>query len=302
MIGKGHESDRAFYLEAWGGKGSFTYDRIVRGTLYIKTVTLSILGGIQPGPLTTYLRHALSGGQGDDGLLQRFQLMVYPDISPQWRNVDHYPDTKHKNQAVEIFRKLHCLDASQIGAAIPEETTELPYLRFDEDAQELFDSWRADLEKELRSGSIEHPALEAHQSKYRSLMPSLALLFHLIDRIDGQTQTASVTLDSAAKATAWCSYLLEHAKRVYGMASNAAATQARLLIEKIKSGALKDKFTARDVYRNQWAGLTSASETAEPLSMLEDFCWIRSVTVKSGTSGGRPTVHYIVNPKVKNGR
>jgi hypothetical protein len=298
----GHESDRAFYLEAWGGKGSFTYDRIGRGTLYIKTVTLSILGGIQPGPLTIYLRHALSGGQGDDGLLQRFQLMVYPDISPQWRNVDHYPNSKDKNQAFEIFRKLHILDALQIGAAIPEETTDIPYLRFDEEAQEFFISWREDLEKELRSGSIEHPALEAHQAKYRSLMPSLALLFHLIDRVDGQTQAASVSLDSAAKAAAWCSYLLEHAKRIYGMASNASATQARLIIEKIKSGALKDKFSARDVYRNQWTGLTSASETAEPLTLLEDFGWIRSATEKSGTSGGRPKVYYIVNPKVKDGR
>jgi putative DNA primase/helicase len=299
---EGHESDRAFYLEAWNGKSGFTYDRIGRGTLHIKRVTLSVLGGIQPGPLASYLRHALSGGQGDDGLLQRFQLMVYPDISPDWRNVDHYPDTKDKNKAFEIFRKLGCIDAAQLGAAIPEEATEIAYLRFDEEAQELFDSWRADLEKDVRRERIEHPALEAHQSKYRSLMPSLALLFHLIDKVDGERETAAVSLDSAAKAAAWCTYLLEHAKRVYGMVANASANQARLLIEKIKSGALKDTFTARDVYRNQWAGLTTASETAEPLSLLEDFGWLRSVAVKSPPLGGRPTVHYIVNPKVKAGR
>jgi hypothetical protein len=191
------------------------------------------------------------------------------------------------------------LDVSRIGAAIPEETSEVPYLHFDEEAQELFDSWRADLEKELRSGGIEHPALEAHQSKYRSLMPSLALLFHLIDRVNGQIQTAAVSLDSAAKAAAWCSYLLEHAKRIYGMVSNASATQAKVIIEKIKSRALKDKFTARDIYRNQWAGLTTANETAEPLSLLEDFGWIRSVTVKSAPNGGRPSVHYLINPKMK---
>jgi putative DNA primase/helicase len=296
---EGHESDRAFYLEAWNGKGSFTYDRIGRGTLYIKRVTLSILGGIQPGPLSTYLRSALSGGQGDDGLLQRFQLMVYPDTSSDWKNVDHYPDTAYKNRAYEIFQNLDCLDVSQIGALLPEEANDLPYLRFAEDAQEFFDSWRADLEKDLRSNGKEHPALESHLSKYRSLMPSLALLFQLIDRVDGRTQIESVSLDSAAKAAAWCSYLLEHAKRIYGMASNAGATQARLIIEKIKSGSLKDKFTARDIYRNQWTGLTSASDTAEPLALLEDFGWIRSVSVKSTSSGGRPSVHYIINPKVK---
>jgi hypothetical protein len=219
--------------------------------------------------------------------------MVYPDISPKWENVDHYPNTAHKNQAFEIFRKLDCLDVSRIGATIPEETSEMPYLHFDEEAQELFDSWREDLEKELRSGSIEHPALEAHQLKYRSLMPSLALLFHLIDRVDGQAKTTAVSLDSAAKAAAWCTYLLEHAKRIYGMVSNASATQAKVIIEKIKSRVLKDKFTARDIYRNQWAGLATANETAEPLSLLEDFGWIRSVTVKSAPNGGRPSVHYL---------
>lgn len=295
---EGHESDRAFYLEAWAGEGSFTYDRIGRGTLHIKKVTLSVLGGIQPGPLATYLRSAVSGGQGDDGLLQRFQLMVYPDVSPDWRNVDHYPNTEDKNQAFQIFRKLDCLDAAQLGAAIPEEASEIPYLRFDEEAQELFDFWRADLEKDVRRERSEHPALEAHQSKYRSLMPSLALLFHLIDRVDGKTESAAVCLDSAEKSAAWCSYLFEHARRIYGMAANASSNQARQLIEKIKSGALKETFSARDVYRHQWAGLTSASETAEPLSLLEDFGWLRSVTIKSA-NGGRPTVHYIVNPKVK---
>src|SRR4029453_7681695 len=32
----GHESDRSFYLEAWNGTNSYTYDRIGRGTLPIK--------------------------------------------------------------------------------------------------------------------------------------------------------------------------------------------------------------------------------------------------------------------------
>ena len=86
------------------------------------------------------------------------------------------------------------------------------------------------------------------------------------------------------------------------MAPNAVTAQARMIIEKIKRGALKDKFTAREIYRKQWAGITSASEAVEPLALLEEYGWIRSVSVKSGTSGGRPTVHYLVNPKVKSGQ
>jgi len=61
---EGHENDRAFYLEAWNGSGSYTYDRIGRGTLHINAACVSILGGIQPGPVTDYLRAAVKGGAG----------------------------------------------------------------------------------------------------------------------------------------------------------------------------------------------------------------------------------------------
>jgi hypothetical protein len=44
----GHEAARAFYLEAWNGDGSHEVDRIGRGSLFVKAVCVSILGGIQP--------------------------------------------------------------------------------------------------------------------------------------------------------------------------------------------------------------------------------------------------------------
>ncbi len=293
---EGHEGDRSFYLEAWNGQGSFTYDRIVRGTLYIQTVTLSVLGGIQPGPLSAYLRATLLGGQGDDGLLQRFQLLVYPDVSQKWQNVDRTPNITSKNRAFEVFRKLDRLDAAEIGAFLPEESNAIPYLRFDEEAQQLFDSWREELETDLRSGRIEHPALEAHLSKYRSLMPSLALLFHLIDRVDTGTDLVGVSVEAAAKAAAWCSYLHEHAKRIYGLGINAAAHLAKALAEHIKQGDLPDPFTSRDVYRKHWTGLTSSKEVSDPLELLSDLGWIRPVVIQTG---GRSTTHYLINPKAK---
>ncbi len=52
----GREGDREFYLEAWNGTGSYTVDRIGRGTVHIPGLCVSILGGIQPGKLERYLR------------------------------------------------------------------------------------------------------------------------------------------------------------------------------------------------------------------------------------------------------
>ncbi len=44
------------------------------------------------------MRGAVAGGAAADGLMQRFQLAVYPDISRTWKNVDRWPDTNEKNR------------------------------------------------------------------------------------------------------------------------------------------------------------------------------------------------------------
>ena len=44
------------------GDGRFSYDRIGRGTIDIEAACVSILGGIQPGPLTAYMASMARGG------------------------------------------------------------------------------------------------------------------------------------------------------------------------------------------------------------------------------------------------
>jgi hypothetical protein len=140
----GHENDRAFYLEAWNGYGRYTYDRILRGTLDINSVCVSILGAITPGPLAAYLRETFKGVR-DDGLIQRFQVSVYPDPPPTWRNIDRYPNTPAKNRALGIFERLAGMVADASGGLVG--------LRFDEEAQDFSDVWRAELEAKLYLGS-----------------------------------------------------------------------------------------------------------------------------------------------------
>jgi len=45
------------------------------------------------------------------------------------------------------------------------EDTDIPFLRFDPEAQHLFSAWREGLEHEVRSGKLS-PAMEAHKAKY----------------------------------------------------------------------------------------------------------------------------------------
>ena len=47
------------------------------------------------------------GGRVDDGLLQRFQLAVWPDGAGPWRHVDRWPNAAARARAVEIFQRLN---------------------------------------------------------------------------------------------------------------------------------------------------------------------------------------------------
>lgn len=127
----GHETDRAFYLESWNGKGRHTIDRVGKGTFHIPALTLTLLGGIQPGPLSTYVRGAVEGEGGADGLLQRFQLLVWPDRQRPYVNVDRYANTAAKNRAFEIFEFLDLKTGEKLGAKRDELNPDsIPALRF----------------------------------------------------------------------------------------------------------------------------------------------------------------------------
>lgn len=256
---EGREGSRAFYLEAWNGNGEFSFDRIGSGTVEIEAACVSIVGGIQPGPLSEYLAGIIRGGAGDDGLLQRFQLAVWPDPARTWRNVDRIPDAHARRMAREVFTRLDTLDP-RIIAAQGEDAGAMPWLRFASDAQEAFDTWRASLEERLLNGDL-HPAMESHLAKYRSLVPSLALLFRLADN----SGAGPVDLVSLMRALAWSEYLESHAKRVYQPAAEIDMAAAIELDKRLSS--LPSPFTARDVYRHGWR-LLDRDATAAALTIL----------------------------------
>jgi putative DNA primase/helicase len=295
---QGHEMDRAFYCEAWNGGAGFVVDRIGRGTLHIKHNRVSILGGIQPGPFRNYLREAFQGDR-DDGFVSRFQLLVWPDVSRTWRNVDRWPDTVAKETAWRVFSALNSLQGKDVGGEQP-EGSEMVCLRFADDAQALFDEWRGDLEAKLRREE-EHPILVSHLAKYRKLMPALALVFHTIAAVEGGSGGfgGSVSMTAATQAAAWCDFLESHARRCYQSVTDADNTAASALSLKIRSGKLSNPFRARNVYQAGWAGLSERDDAYRAISVLEDAHWLRSEAVKTDRDrGGRPSVQFHINPKL----
>jgi predicted transcriptional regulator len=283
----GREGDRAFYLEAWNGNGRFTYDRIGRGTVEIPAACVSVFGAIQPGPLLAYLSRSAFDGAGDDGLLQRLQVVVWPDLSAEWQNVDRWPDMEAKRVAFETFSRLASLSASTIGATC--DSNAVPFLRFDDEAQDAFDVWRAELERVLRAGNG-HPAWEAYLAKHRKLIPAVALICHLADG-----GTGSVSLAAFKRAELWGEYLKSHAARLYDGLLRRDVSAAKALADRILAGDLGNEFALRDVYRRCWSGISSREAARAAAVVLCDHDWLREAP-RAGT--GRTATVYLINSKL----
>jgi putative DNA primase/helicase len=282
----GQEVARSFYLTAADGDKSYTFDRIIRGKgLHIPALCLCIIGGIQPGVLAEYVRQATGGGAGADGLLQRFGLMVYPDISPNWKEVDRYPDGGARNEMNALAERLDNLRPESIGAEI-DQFEAVPFLRFDDAAQALFSKWRGDLEMRLRSGE-EHPSIVSHLSKYRKLIPSLALINHLCD--GGQGAVSAIAL---ARAIAFSEYLESHARRIYSYATRPDIDAAKTLLKKLSMGKLATPFKARDIYRAGWTGLETPEKAQAAISLLQEYRHLSEEEIPSGGAGGRATRQF----------
>lgn len=283
--------DRGFYLTGWNGADSYTSDRIGRGfNLHIPAVTISLLGSTQPGKIRDYVSRVISGGSGDDGLIQRFGMMVWPDLDPNWKEVDRQPCSMARSDAFAAFDRLAQLTPESVGAQVDEHHPERAYLRFDEEAQAEFRTWMSTLEHRLRRDEM-HPAMESHLSKYRKLIPALALIHHLVS-----DRTGRVALDSLESACAWGEYLESHALRVYGAAIDDSVNGAKTILRRVKAGDLGATFTRQELHQKKWSGLTELQPVIDAIERLEAHNFLR---IKKLETGGRPSIVCTMNPKVQ---
>lgn len=295
-------SERAFYLEAFNGDKPYEFDRILRGHGYIENHCLSILGGIQPDKLITYLEPSIKG-MGNDGLFQRFQVLVYPDAT-EWKYVDRIPNKLARNEVFELFKQVDEMDEYSLvkmGANPTDDYNTRPFFRFGQKAQELYVKWTTDLHKN-KVENEEHSIIAQHLQKYPKLMTSLALIFHIIDGVKFGT-VGDISEQSAEMAIQWCEYLESHARRIYGLVLDAATIKASSIGQKLlKLDAGHDwrikGFKAREIHRKNWKGLTDIESVENALELLVDNNWIVLEEIEPTVKGGRPSKQYWINPKI----
>ncbi|MBP0594567.1 DUF3987 domain-containing protein [Paraburkholderia sp. LEh10] len=288
LEGEENANKRGFVLQAWTGDGGYNFDRIGRGHVRIPRAILSVLGTTQPGVIETYLNSAMRGGIGDDGLIQRFQLAVYPEEPVASTLVDKLPDVAAADFVSSLFKRLAALDPFSIGAERDNVGggDDQWYLRFSAKAQRLYDDWYKKLMRHIqRAGD---GAVASHYGKYRSLVPSLALIFHLTEGRSGPVDEAVLY-----RAIGWALFLKQHAEKIYHYSIRSDARAACALGDAIKEGKLNDRFTLREVRRKCWAGLTTQPLCQQAIDILAEHHWL---FVERGEINGRGVERYRINP------
>ncbi|MCO5139283.1 MAG: YfjI family protein [Shinella sp.] len=279
MESEEYAGERAFYLESFNGSGRFTYDRIGRGTVHIENCTLSIIGGVQPSRIAPIVRGAITG-TSNDGLIQRLQLAVWPDPRASWKWVDRHPDRAAREAFEKVFRDLHELELGR-----PDEPA---VFRLSDNAQDIFRQWMEEIQTEARGGKLS-PVLEAHLLKMPKTVASLALIFELVD--GGRFE---VREHAMLRALAWADYLRSHANRLYSSGNTMIEDGARLILE--RRHQLPEEFTARDIYKKDWAGLSDREVATMAIELLVSTHHCHEVEKSSGSNRGRPTETYRWNP------
>lgn len=269
--------ERAFYLEAYNGDGSYTFDRIGRGTIRIDSANVALIGGIQPSKLAPLVKGAASG-RADDGLVQRLQLAVWPQLSSNWEWRDRRPCPKAKSDYMALFKRLD--DLPRFDPKNPD----VPIIRFDSEAQGLFAEWSTELNKGIRADRDMNSVLQSHLLKMPQTVARLAGIFALIEQVSTVSQVEML------RALAYSDYLRTHAEKIYGLATNGHLEGARLILQ--RRDKLPSQFTVRDVYQKGWTGLGTAGDTAEALATLAEHGWVHTSSSEVLDTGGRPTIVY----------
>ena len=184
-------SDLGHWLSFWNAD-SVQKDRAGSKPLTVRQAAVSIVGGIQP----LILKQAIGHEHRQDGLCQRFLLVMPPERRVEW--TERAVDLSVRQELEELFDRL-------LGIETPVEASRIP---LSPSAKEVFVAYynqhraaMADINNDLRSAWSK---LEAYTARF-------ALIFEAVK--DG-TEIAANTMQAAIELSDW---FCGEVRRVYAM-------------------------------------------------------------------------------------
>jgi Protein of unknown function (DUF3987) len=281
----GAGGDRAFYLEAYGGR-SYSVDRMKDPEpIVVPSLTLAVLGGIQPDRLASLV---LSGD--DDGLAARF-IYLWPERTPPKR-----PNKLAPSGAKAKLTKLFSLSEQrdEFGNRVP--------LLFTERAATALQEYRT----QVAGAETEATGLYlSWLGKLPGMAVRLALIFEHLHWCGDKEEEAAPDLISETAIVAAIAFLDEYAtpmaRRCFGEAVLPQLdVDARVLARSIIDNPETCTVNSRDLRRARI--LPAKADVARyeaALAELETAGWLRpAASAQHGKWGRRRRKDWDINPKL----
>lgn len=272
---KGFEGAREFFLESFNGNGSFSRDTLSRGTDTVDNLCISIIAGTQPDIIKKLLDHSV---KHNDGFIQRFQMMSFPDPVDQDVFIDKAKDELAYQKVENLFIELDALD---------DEKEQI--FKFCLEASKEYENFY----NQLKQRNINDNLLESTLQKYDALVAKLSLIFQLVK----DQESKEIDLESLQMALKWADYLESHTVRLYSLTKNKSSIKANI-IERICNNSIYDKMTIRQLFQKNWKDIKQSEEFNQAIEELEDAHILR-IEEKQNTNGGPKSKIIRVNPLVK---
>lgn len=277
--GKGASKDRGHWLEIFNG-GRRSIDRVTRGSTVVPNWSACMVGGIQPE-----MMRRIASGMGNDGLLQRFMIVV---ARPAQKGEDRAPDREAMDRFAALFDHLEGISPSEQPVTMTEQAHQ---------ARERIE----DLAVRM-SQAFDQPHLKAWLGKWEGLFARLVLTYHVIEcAVEGvYPNTKLVRGETAEKVERlMCGVLLPHAIHFYTevVDSNDRQSNMRQLARLILARGM-NVVTKRDLH-NYWR----ASRKLQPWevkNVVDGLCsldWLCPDETSLDAADGKPKT-WFVNPAV----
>lgn len=277
--GKGANKDRAHWLEIYNG-GRRSIDRVTRGSIVVPNWSACMVGGIQPEMI-----RRIASGMGNDGLLQRFMIVV---ARAAQKGIDRYPDHEAMDRFAALFDHLEGISPSQQPVTMTEGAHQ---------ARERIE----DLATRM-SQAFDQPHLKAWLGKWEGLFARLVLTYHVIECAEAgdypnQRQVRGETAEQVEQLM--CGVLLPHAVHFYNevIDSNDRQSNMRQLARLILARGMT-VVTKRDIHI-YWR----ASRKLQPWevkAVIDGLCgldWLCPDETSLDAADGKPK-SWFVNPAV----
>jgi hypothetical protein len=278
----GAGGDRAFYIEAYGGR-SYAVDRIKDPEpIVVPALSIPIMGGIQPDRLATLV---LSGD--DDGLAARF-IYLWPERIPPLK-----PENGVPVGAKERLATLYALQErkTQDGARLA-----LPFDKRAVDALQEFRTQIAAAEGEVSGLYL------SWLGKTPGMAVRLAtVLEHLRWCGDDETKDLPEMVSEAAAVAAIVfldEYAIPMARRCFGEAALPQVDRdAKVLARWIRTNE-PDTINVRNLRRAGVLTAKDASRYDAAITELEAAGWVCPDPHREGSGSGRQRKDWSVNPRL----